>query len=84
MKKLKNNKKKLKKTISFRIFKGEKQYVAEGIDVPIVTQGRTLDELSKNVMEAVSLYLECLLERNKIYPKKPSIFMNFELPVGSA
>ncbi len=48
----------MKRIIQFHIFKGERQYVADGIDVPVVTQGATLDELVKNIQEAVSLQLE--------------------------
>ena len=48
----------MKKTIQFRIFRGESQYVAECIDLGVVTQGRTLDEVAANIREAVSLYLE--------------------------
>ena len=48
----------MKNIIQFYINKGEKHYVAQGIDLPIVTQGETLDELMKNIKEAVELHLE--------------------------
>jgi len=48
----------MKHIIQVHIFKGECQYVADGIDLPVVTQGNTLDELVKNIQEAVSLQLE--------------------------
>jgi len=48
----------MKHIIQLHIFKGEHQYVAEGVDLPVVTQGKTLDELVKNIQEAVSLQLE--------------------------
>jgi predicted RNase H-like HicB family nuclease len=41
-----------------RIFRGERQYVAECLDLPVVTQAFTLDELAGNIREAVSLHLE--------------------------
>lgn len=44
--------------IQFRITKGEKFYIGEGIDLPIVTQGRTLDEVKKNLEEALELHLK--------------------------
>jgi predicted RNase H-like HicB family nuclease len=47
----------MKKIIQVRIFKGEKQYVAECLDLPVVTQGRTLDEATENVREAIGLHL---------------------------
>ncbi|NLV42892.1 MAG: type II toxin-antitoxin system HicB family antitoxin [Candidatus Hydrogenedentes bacterium] len=33
-------------------------YVAECLEIPVVTQGRTLDETIANLHEAVSLHLE--------------------------
>jgi predicted RNase H-like HicB family nuclease len=33
-------------------------YVAECQELAIVTQGKTLDEITRNLQEAVSLYLE--------------------------
>ena len=48
----------MKHIIQFHIFKGERQYVAEGVDLPVITQGKTLDELVNNIREAVSLQLE--------------------------
>lgn len=44
--------------IQFHIFKGEKYYVAECTDLPIVTQAKTLDELTANIKEALELHLE--------------------------
>lgn len=32
--------------------------MAQGLDLPIVTQGKTLDELAKNISEAVAVHLE--------------------------
>ena len=69
----------MKRIIQFHIYKGEKQYVAEGVDVPVVTQGRTLDELVGNVREAVSLQLDGEnLEDFDIAPDY-SVLVNFEL-----
>jgi len=48
----------VKRTIQVRIFRGEKQYVAECLDLPVVTQAPTLDELAANIREAISLHLE--------------------------
>lgn len=70
----------MKTSIYFHIFKGEKQYVAEGVGVPIVTQGKNLDILSKNIQEAVSLYLESKPAKKEFSIKHPGVFMNFELP----
>ena len=48
----------MKHIIRFHIYKGENHYVAQGLDLPIVTQGKTLDELAKNINEAVAVHLE--------------------------
>ena len=47
----------MKKTIQVRIFRGDTQYVAECLDLPVVTQAPTLDELASNIREAISLHL---------------------------
>lgn len=48
----------MKRTIQVRIFRGEKQYVAECLDLPVVTEANTLDELAVNIREAIALHLE--------------------------
>ena len=47
------------KTIAqFKVFKDKNAYIAEGIDLAIVTEAKTLDSLVKNIYEAVSLYFD--------------------------
>lgn len=41
-----------------RIFRGEKKYVAECLDLAVVTEGDTLDEVTANMREAIGLQLE--------------------------
>ena len=48
----------MKRTIQVRISRGERQFVAECLDLPVVTQATSLDELALNIREAVALYLE--------------------------
>ena len=69
----------MKKIIQVRIFKGDRQYVAECLDLPVVTQGKTLDELTENIREAISLHLrgEDLAELD--LAEEPSVFASFEL-----
>jgi predicted RNase H-like HicB family nuclease len=45
-------------TINAVVHAQENGYVAECLEVAVVTQGDTLDELVRNLDEAVSLYLE--------------------------
>ena len=47
-----------RRTIQVRIFRGEQKYVAECLDLPVVTQGDTLDEVTANIREAIGLHLE--------------------------
>ena len=48
----------MRESIQFRIFRGDNQYIAEGLDLAIVTQGVSLDEIAANIREAVALYLD--------------------------
>jgi predicted RNase H-like HicB family nuclease len=47
-----------RRTIHVRIFRGERKYVAECLDLPVVTEGETLDEVTANIREAIALHLE--------------------------
>ena len=69
----------MKKIIQVKIYKGEKFYVAECVDLPVVTQGETLDEVVQNIREAIDLHLEGeSLEEWDISPDF-SVLANFEL-----
>ena len=48
----------LQKTIHAFVRRGEERYVAECVEIAVVTQGETLDETAANLREAVSLHLE--------------------------
>jgi predicted RNase H-like HicB family nuclease len=48
----------MRRTIQVRIFRGEQKYVAECLDLPVVTEASTLDELAVNIREAIALHLE--------------------------
>jgi len=46
------------RTIKAVIRPGEESgYVAECLEIPVVTQGKTLDEVTRNLQEAVALHL---------------------------
>jgi predicted RNase H-like HicB family nuclease len=48
----------LQRTIKAVIRPGEQSgYVAECLEIPVVTQGATLDEVARNLLEAVELHL---------------------------
>jgi predicted RNase H-like HicB family nuclease len=51
--------KSLQHTIKASIRKGEDSgYIAECLEISVVTQGATLDEVTRNLQDAVALYLK--------------------------
>jgi predicted RNase H-like HicB family nuclease len=69
----------MKRIIQVHITKGENYYVAECVDLPVVTQGKTLDELKVNLEEAISLHLEDEdLSEYELDPR-PTVLASFEL-----
>lgn len=66
-------------TIKAYLYKGEKQYVAECLDISVVTQGKTLDEVLKNLQEAVSLHLEGENLETLGFAPDPSILITMEI-----
>lgn len=70
----------MKNIIQFSISKGEKFYIAHAVDFPIFTQAKTLDELIKNIKEATDLHFSDKELKQNGLNKKPSLFVNFEIP----
>ncbi len=48
----------LQHTVKAVVRKGESHYIAECVEIAVVTQGKTVDETLRNLKEAVSLHLE--------------------------
>lgn len=69
----------MKKIINFRVFKGERYYVAECSDLPIITQGITLDETVSNIKEALSLHLEGEDLSDYFIDKSPAVSVTLDL-----
>jgi len=69
----------MKKIIQVHIYKGDKYYVAECLDLPVVTQGKTLDKLAANLEEAIALQLEGENLADFDLDSHPSILANLEL-----
>jgi predicted RNase H-like HicB family nuclease len=69
----------MKRIIQVHIHKGDKYYVAECLDLPVVTQAETLDELAENIKEAISLHLvdEDLADFD--LAPAPSVLASFEI-----
>lgn len=73
----------MKHIIHFHISKGEKQYVAQGIELPVVTQGKTLDELVANIKEATALQLEGENLADFDLAPNPSLLVDLEVSTGT-
>lgn len=71
----------MRRILQVRVFRGEKYYVAECLDLPVVTQGKTLDEVVENVKEAISLQLEGEDLGEWDLSADFSILISFELPI---
>jgi predicted RNase H-like HicB family nuclease len=69
----------MKRTIQVRACRGDRQYVAECLDLPVVTQAATLDELAENIREAVVLQLEGEDLSELGIANDPTIVVMFEL-----
>jgi predicted RNase H-like HicB family nuclease len=65
-------------TIKAFIHKGDKYYVAECLEVAVVTQGKTLDETMANLQEAVALHLEGENLADYDLAPNPSLLVTFE------
>ena len=48
----------MRRTIHAALFKGDCYFVADCLEIPVVTQGLTVDETLSNLREAVALHME--------------------------
>ena len=70
----------LQHTIKAVIRPGEEfGYVAECLEIPVVTQGETLDQVTHNLKEAVALHLEGENLQELGFIESPQILVTFEL-----
>ena len=69
----------LQRTIKAFVHKGETLYVAECLEVPVVTQGKTMDEVLENLQEAVALHLEDEDLEELGLVQNPSILVTLEI-----
>ncbi len=74
----------MKAIIQFRIYRGTDKYVVEGMDLPIVTEGNSLDEAVSNLREALALHLEGENTAELDIVPHAAVLVNFELePIGA-
>jgi len=75
----------MKRINQVKIYKGEKYYVAECLDLPVVTQGKTLDEAVENIRKQLTFILSiwlryCFPERKPCEAEKGFIRRNKTKP----
>ena len=73
----------MRRTIKAFIHKGENYYVAECLELAVVTQGKTLDETVANLNEAVALHLEGEDPADFDLMPNPSLLVMLELEPAS-
>jgi len=69
----------MRHSIKAFVHKGENYYVAECLEIAVVTQGKTLDETIANLQEAVALHLEDEDLVDFDLDPNPSLLVTFEL-----
>jgi len=74
----------MRKVINISIYEGEKYLIAEGINIPIVTRGKSYDELIDNLKEAISLFMEGEKLSKYNLDTNPAIISNFEMNYPAA
>jgi predicted RNase H-like HicB family nuclease len=70
---------KLRKIINALIYPGEEGFVAECMEIAVVTQGKTIDETINNLKEAVALHLENEDLSQWGLADNPTLVVTFEL-----
>ncbi len=70
----------LQHTIKAIVRRGEESgYVAECVEIAVVTQGETLDEVTRNLREAAALYLQDEDLASLGLAKNPTLVVTMEL-----
>jgi len=69
----------MRHTIKVFVHRGEDKYVAECMEIAVVTQGKTLDETMANLQEAVALHLEGEDLADFDLAPNPSLLVTLEL-----
>lgn len=72
----------MKNIIQFLVSNNDNVYTAEGVNVPIVTEGKTFEELKKNIIDAVELFFKGESPTSLGFGPTPSILTSFELPMN--
>ena len=74
----------LQHTVKAFVRKGDTHYVAECLEIAVITQGTTLDETLSNLQEAVALHLEDEDLAELGFISHPTILVTLELEPAHA
>lgn len=74
----------LKHAIHAFISKGDRLFVAECLEIAVVTQGQTLEETISNLQEAVALHIEGEDLEEMGFAPNPSLSITMELELAHA
>ncbi|MGH9319692.1 MAG: type II toxin-antitoxin system HicB family antitoxin [Vicinamibacteria bacterium] len=74
----------LRGSIHATISRGLQSYVAECLEVAVVTQGHTLDEVISNLKDAISLHLEGENYESLGLVAAPRLIVTYELAIPHA
>lgn len=74
----------LQHTVKAIVRRGDQYYVAECVEIAVVTQGRTVDETLSNLREAVALHLEGEDPAQFGLAPNPTILVTMELQPAHA
>lgn len=74
----------LQHTVKAVVRRGDTHYVAECLEIAVVTQGKTLDETLANLRETVALHLEGEDLAEMGLTPDPSILVTMELEMAHA
>jgi Domain of unknown function (DUF1902) len=69
----------MKNIVQFAVSEESGVYTAEGLNVPIVTEGNTFEELKSNIRYAVALFFEGDNPASLGFGPSPSILTNYEV-----
>jgi predicted RNase H-like HicB family nuclease len=72
----------MKNIIQFLVSNEDNTYTAEGVNIPIVTEGKTFEELKENIIDAVKLFFKDEDSSLLGFGPMPSILTSFELPAN--
>ena len=72
----------MKNIIQFLITREDDVYTADGVNIPIVTEGKTFEQLMDNIRSAVGLFFEGEDSGSLGFSPFPAVLTSFELTLN--